>query len=90
MGIYLAQGGNYGDLISGEEQYPDWIWASLVASPMDMYQVASMLAFGIEEVFGVEMIAPSYITLGLIVAVQAIWIIIPLILACYFFEKRDL
>jgi ABC-type transport system involved in multi-copper enzyme maturation permease subunit len=49
-----------------------------------------MQAFGLDQMFGFEVQAPSYMTLELLVGVQLIWTILPLIFAYFFFKKRDI
>ncbi|MFQ6128797.1 MAG: ABC transporter permease [Thermoplasmata archaeon] len=89
FGIYIASGGDLHELIMGNATFPDWIWASVILSPMDMSQMSVMLAFGVEQVFGFNVEVPSFISLGLLVMVQILWIEVALVLAYYFFEKRD-
>ncbi|UCF08448.1 MAG: ABC transporter permease [Thermoplasmata archaeon] len=90
MGIYLATGGNMGDFFSGNIVFPDWLWRSVFFSPGDMYQMAVMQAFGIDQLFGITVETPGYLTLELLVGVMLLWTIIPMILAYFFFEKRDI
>lgn len=90
MAVYLGGGGSYDELLTGETTFPNWMWWAILLSPMDMNQVAVLRAFGIEEVFGFSMEFPSFMTLSLLVTVQLIWIIVPLILAYYVFERRDI
>ncbi len=90
MAVYLGGGGSYDELLTGETTFPNWMWWAILLSPMDMNQVAVLRAFGIEEVFGFSMEFPSFMTLSLLITVQLIWIIVPLILAYYVFERRDI
>ena len=90
MAVYLGGGGSYDELLTGETTFPNWMWWAILLSPMDMNQVAVLRAFGIEEVFGFLMEFPTFMTLSLLVTVQLIWIIVPLILAYYVFERRDI
>ena len=90
MAAYLAGGGSYDELLAGDTTFPDWVWWAVLLSPMDMNQIAVLRAFGIEEVFGFSMEFPNFMTLSLLVTVQLIWIIIPLILAYYVFERSDI
>ena len=90
MGIYLGSGGSYLDFISGNVDFPDWVWWCMLLSPVDTSQMAIMQAFGVERVFGISVEAPSFMNLTLLVFVQFIWIIESLMLAIYFFEKRDI
>ena len=90
FGIYLSTGGNWNDLITGNVCLPNWLWASIFLSPMDMSQTSVMLVFDIKEAFGFSIIPPDFINLGSLILVQLLWTIIPVILAYYFFERRDI
>jgi ABC-type transport system involved in multi-copper enzyme maturation permease subunit len=90
MGIYLATGGSYADLFVTTVDLPDWFWACIVLSPMDMNQMSVMLAFDINMAFGVNVVVPEYMSLGLLLFVQLVWVLVPLILAFCFFERRDI
>jgi ABC-type transport system involved in multi-copper enzyme maturation permease subunit len=90
MGIYLGTGGNMEDFISGNIEFPDWLWRSIVLSPGDMYQMSSMQAFGINQMFGITIEAPEYMSLNFLVGVMLIWTIVPMILAYIFFKRRDI
>lgn len=89
FGIYLATGGGLQDLLAGGE-LPDWLWASLVLSPMDMHQTAVMQAFGIDQAMGFDLVPPAYITIEYLVAVQLVWVLVPLAVAFFVFHRRDL
>jgi ABC-type transport system involved in multi-copper enzyme maturation permease subunit len=90
--IYIATGGNYQDLFTpgGLSSLPDWFWGSIVFSPGDLNQMAIMRAFGLEQAFGFQIEAPDWLSMNFLLVVHLIWIIIPLILAYYFFRKRDI
>lgn len=90
FGIYLATGGSMNDFFSGDFDFPDWLWKSIVLSPGDMYQMSVMQAFGLDQLFGFEVEVPGYMSLGLLVGVQLIWTIVPLITAYLFFKRRDI
>ncbi len=90
FGIFIATGGNFNDLISGTIAFPDWLWASVFLSPMDMSQMAIMLAFNLSAAFGFSMDFPSFLNIGTVILAQLIWIFTSLILAFYFFRKRDI
>jgi ABC-type transport system involved in multi-copper enzyme maturation permease subunit len=90
MGIYLGTGGSIDDFISGKIEYPDWLWKSIVLSPGDMYQMASMQAFGINQMFGITVDVPEFMSLEFLLGVMLIWTIVPMILAYIFFKRRDI
>jgi ABC-type transport system involved in multi-copper enzyme maturation permease subunit len=90
FGIYLGGGGDFNDLLSGNISFPDWLWASIYASPMDLSQMAAMMAFGVTQFFGFDMLAPDFMSMGTIVFAMFLWTIIPLILAYFLFKKRDI
>ena len=76
--------------MAGKATIPDWWWVSVVLSPTDMSQMAVMLAFGIDQVYGFSFETPEFMSLQLLVGVQLIWIVVALVLAYYFFERRDI
>jgi ABC-type transport system involved in multi-copper enzyme maturation permease subunit len=88
FGIYLATGGSIQAILAGE-QLPDWLWASVVLSPMDIHQSAVMEAFGLEQAFGFTIEAPAFITLEYLVGVQLVWTVVPVFVAFYVFRRRD-
>ena len=89
MGLYMATGGSMNDLISGDtSSVPDWFWFEVFLSPQDGNQVAAMLAFGQTEFMGFEFYVP-WITLPSLAFAQLLWTVIPLMLAYWWFEKRD-
>jgi ABC-type transport system involved in multi-copper enzyme maturation permease subunit len=90
LGIFLGSGGNYQQLFSGTISFPDWFWASVVFSPTDMNQMTVMKSFGLQQVMGFPIEAPEFLSMGFLLLVHLIWIIIPLILAYFFFKRRDI
>jgi len=90
FGLHYATGGDWTDLMSSDFSFPGWFWASIVFSPMDMYQMAVMLAFGLGGAFGIQIETPWFLTEELLVMVQILWVEIALVLAYFFFEKRDI
>ena len=90
FGILLASGVSFEQFLTPGFAYPDWLFTSVFFSPGDLYQMAVMQAFGISQAFGFTMEIPEYMSLGLLVFAQFIWLIIPLILAYRFFKRRDI
>ncbi|UCE38241.1 MAG: ABC transporter permease [Thermoplasmata archaeon] len=91
FGLLYATGGSPEAFMMGDmEGIPDWFWVDPFLSPADGYQTASMFAFDVTEFFGYELTVPSWLNMGTIVLSQLLWLFIPLILAYYFFEKRDI
>jgi ABC-type transport system involved in multi-copper enzyme maturation permease subunit len=92
MSLYIASGGSYEDFFSatGLSGLPDWFWASVVFSPGDLNQMTVMRAFDINQAFGFQIEAPDWLSMPFLLAVQMIWISIPLILAYFTFERRDI
>ncbi|MEA2053648.1 MAG: ABC transporter permease subunit [Candidatus Thermoplasmatota archaeon] len=90
MAVYYGTGGDFMKLMSGEGTYPDWLWSSVVFSPSDLNQMAVMRAFGLKQAMGISLEAPDWMSMPFVLAVQLIWIIIPLILAYIFFKRRDI
>jgi len=89
LGVYLAQGGSLNALMSGGADLPDWFWAYLLFSPMDMNQLLVMKAFGMDQVFGFSVESPAWMSLGLMVGVMLLWTLVPMVLSYYFIKKRD-
>jgi len=90
FGIYYATGGDFMELIQGTGNFPDWLWAIMFLSPMDMTQMATLQAFGLSNVMGYNLAAPGFVNAGSIVLVHVVWIVIALVLAYYFFSRRDI
>ena len=91
MSVYIATGGSYEDFFTGGLlNLPDWFWGSVVFSPGDLNQMAVMRAFDIKQAFGFQIEAPEWMSMSFLLAVQMMWVIIPLILAYFFFRRRDI
>ena len=92
FGIYIATGGSYEDFLSptGLSDLPGWFWGSIIISPSDTNQMAVMHAFDLNQAFGFQIETPEWLSMSFLLAVQVIWIIVPLILAYIFFRRRDI
>lgn len=92
MVLFSATGGDIGELLTPGTNinYPDWLWSSIVISPSDLNQMAVMRAFGLNEAMGYSLEAPDWISMPFLLIMQLIWILIPLILAYFFFKRRDI
>jgi len=90
FGILLASGISFEQFMTPGFSFPDWLFNSVFLSPGDLYQMSVMEGFGISQAFGFAIETPEYISLGLLVIVQFIWLIIPLLLAFFFFKRRDI
>lgn len=90
--IYIATGGNYEDFLSptGLSSLPDWFWGSVVFSPGDLNQMTVMRAFDINQAFGFQIEAPNWLNIPFLLVVQMTWILVPLILAYFVFNRRDI
>ena len=90
--IYIATGGNFQDFYTpgGMTNLPDWFWASIVFSPGDTNQMAVMRAFDLNQAFGFQIEPPEWLSMGFLIIIHLTWIIVPLILAYFFFKKRDI
>ena len=90
FGVYLATGGDFNELRAGNVAFPDWMWASLLLSPMDMSQMGAMISFGISSILGFDMTMPGFMNIWVILAAHFVWIAVALTLAFHFFKKRDI
>ena len=90
LGILFGSGFSYDDFLTGN--VPDWFFGSVVFSPSDAHQTAVQLAFGERTIsaMGFSITIPDYLTMELMLLVHIIWFIIPLILAYFFFKRRDI
>jgi ABC-type transport system involved in multi-copper enzyme maturation permease subunit len=87
--ILLASGVSLEQFLTPGFEYPDWLFTAVFFSPSDLYQVTVMKGFGLSQAFGFSMEFPEYMSLGLLVFAEFIWLIIPMIFAYIFFKKRD-
>jgi ABC-type transport system involved in multi-copper enzyme maturation permease subunit len=90
FGILLATGVSLDDFLTPGFAYPDWLFQAIFFSPGDMYQMSVMQAFGLSQAFGFSIEAPEFMSLGLLLFAQIIWLLIPIILAYRFLKKRDI
>ena len=92
MSAYIATGGDYQDFLSqtGMTNLPDWFWGSIVFSPGDLNQMAVMRVFDVKQAFGFAIEAPDWLSLTFLITFHLIWIIVPFILAYFFFKRRDI
>lgn len=90
LGILFGTGHSIDDFLTGN--VPDWFFGSVVFSPSDAHQTAVQLAFGEKTIsaMGFSITIPDYLTMELLMAVHIIWFIVPLILAYFFFKRRDI
>lgn len=94
IAVLYAAGHSLEGFLTGEN-VPEWFFNSAVFSPSDMHQTAVYRAFGQSVVtfdFGGGtsfFVIPEFLNLGNLLIAHFIWFIIPLILAYYFFKRRD-
>ena len=78
------------DFMSGN--FPEWYWVESFLSPADLNQIAVMKGFGLDEIssmgFGAKL--PDFLNAGTIIFTDIVWLIVPLILAYFFFKRRDI
>jgi len=92
MAILLATGYDLGKFFAGQITYPDWVLNSVIFSPSDAYQTATYRAFGQNTfTFGQIVVSiPELLSLSFLLLVLILWFAVPLLLAYYFFKKRDI
>ena len=71
---------------------PDWFWIEPLVSPPDLHQTAVMRAFGLDyiDISNFALSLPEFLSIGLLTVGHIIWLVIPLILAYWFFIRRDI
>jgi ABC-type transport system involved in multi-copper enzyme maturation permease subunit len=90
LGILFGSGYSFQDFQQGN--IPDWFFNSVIFSPGDLHQTAVQKAFGVDTIdaMGFSITIPEFLSMNLLLTVHIIWFVIPLILAYYFFRRRDL
>lgn len=90
IAIFLGAGYEFSDFMKGN--IPDWFFNSVVFSPGDMYQTAVQRAFDVSTIdaAGFSVPIPEILSLPLLLVAQFIWFIVPMILAYFFFMRRDI
>lgn len=90
IAILLASGGSMEAFLSGD--IPEWFFDSVVFSPQDLYQTAVQRAFGVSTIDagGFSFKIPEFLSTPLVICALIIWFSIPLILAYFFFKRRDI
>jgi ABC-type transport system involved in multi-copper enzyme maturation permease subunit len=90
MAILFLTGGGFEDFMSGN--IPEWFFNSVVFSPSDLYQTAVQRAFGVNTIttmgFSIEL--PEFLSMINLIIFHILWFLVPLILAYFFFKRRDI
>jgi len=90
IGMFAATGGDAVAFFQGNTSaLPDWFWLEVFFSPQDGSGTAAMLAFGETEIMGFPVNLPSWVNLGTLVLAHLIWTMVPIVLAYWWFQKRD-
>lgn len=90
LGILFGSGYTFEDFQTGN--IPDWFFNSVVLSPGDLHQTAVSIAFGVTsfDTMGFSISIPDFLSMEFIMFVHIVWFIVPLILAYFFFRRRDI
>jgi len=90
IAILFATGGSFEDFMASN--IPGWFFNSVVFSPSDLYQTAVQRAFGVNtiEAMGFSIAIPEFLSSINLILAHIIWFLLPLVLAYYFFKKRDI
>jgi len=91
-GVFIATGGKYRELMTPGTTltYPDWLWGTVVFSPTDTNQMAVMRVFNLQKVMGFQIEPPDWLSLEVLLLIHISCIIASLVLAYYFFKRRDI
>ncbi len=96
IAILYASGYSFESILLGD--VPEWFFNSAVFSPADMHQTAVYRIFD-QTVISFEgggggglngFVIPDFLNLGNLLIAHFIWFIIPLLLAYFFFKRRDI
>lgn len=90
MGILYGSGYSFDNLMTGN--LPDWFWCETFFSPVDLNQAAVMRGFGVSEInsMGFSATLPDFLNIWSALFVDLLWLIIPVVLAYFFFKRRDI
>jgi ABC-type transport system involved in multi-copper enzyme maturation permease subunit len=90
LAVLYATGGTFKNLMTGN--IPEWFFNSVIFSPGDLHQTAVQRAFGVEKIdfMNFSFTIPEFLSAINLVIFHIIWFIIPLVLAYYFFKRRDI
>jgi len=90
LAAYFATGYSMKDFTTGN--IPGWFWNSVIVSPGDLHQTAVQRAFGITQIesAGFSFKIPEFLSMANVMIFHFIWLIVPLILAYFFFKRRDI
>ena len=91
LGVLYGAGYTIQDFLTGKN-IPDWFFNSVIFSPGDLHQTAVMRAFGVTTIdqFGFSVSIPDLLSMNFLLGVHIIWFIFPLLLAYFFFKRRDI
>ena len=91
LGLFALAGVDYGEVIKGEAEFPEWMWKVLFISPLDTYQTNIALIYNIKNFFGYEMpFIPHYINMWSTSLALILWATLPSFLSIKIFLKKDL
>jgi len=90
MAILFATGSSIDNLMTGN--IPEWFYNSVIFSPSDLHQTTVQRAFGVNTIdaMGFSITLPEFLSMITLLVVHIIWFVVPLLLAYYFFKKRDI
>jgi Cu-processing system permease protein len=91
--IYMSTGGTIDLTGQTPMNFPSWFYtAQVIFSPMDSNQYAASLSYNVRTIKMNQgtFTIPDHITTVSIFIINLIWIIIPLLLAYFFFKRRDI
>ncbi|MEM4308393.1 MAG: ABC transporter permease subunit [Thermoplasmata archaeon] len=89
FGVFLATGGDFMALATGQGEVPAWMWYSMFLSPADLTQTGVLRAFDVKKAFGYALEPPAYMSLPAVLLAQIIWTVLPLVIGIWQFNKRD-
>ncbi len=90
MGVWAAMGGDFSELMTGNIQFPDWVWIVEHLSFMDTYQMGGMLLFGITQFQGFSMDSPEWMTATSTFAWLLLMAILSFLATLWLMRKKDI
>jgi len=90
LGILIGTGYKIEEL--GRAGLPSWYWVQDFLNPTSLNQIAVLRGFGLDQLgLGAGSVTlPDFLSTGAVMLVHVLWLIIPLIIAYFFFKRRDI
>ncbi len=96
FGLWIASGGDFGAMMDAAmtggdmPSFPDWYWAGMFFSFMDIYPMGAMLLFNLTDFSGISYAYPDFVTAVSISAWFTVLTLLSFFGSLFVFDKKDL